>query len=280
MEDLLACLCCCTYLLVQQRRRGNTISSLCTFCEAVFTAAHSNPKQSRIYGRASSSRPRLDLFEAQNCCCCFPLSLGFLLLGLLDLARLGLLIAFSIDGLAVYMQTDTARFGASAAYADLMVPHAREVAEGFLWPALIINSIKVVLWALTFLTICCECITPIRLLLLYIPADLVHSIVFAAHNTNFAQELCQVDLKVYQLTGHVGVRRNYLADLPPGPLMLDHRGVPDVCISYQQREIAVCAADVVGCALLSFCIYYIGYSRIRSWKRDNGPIRDGLSQFV
>lgn len=275
--------CCCLLIYMSQRRRGNTCSSMCTFMEAVFTAGHSDPKRSRVYGRASSSHPRMDLAEAQNCCCCFPLSVGLVLLGVIDMTRLGLAIAYAADSLSIYMQTDTVRFGPDAAFAGLMVPHAREVAEGFLWPSLVISSIKCVIWLLVYLTICCECVAPIQLLLLYLPADFVHTIFFAAHNCGFAQELCQVDIRVYDASGHVGVRRNYLPDIPPRPLFLDGRGVPEVCLSFQEREIAVCAADVVGCFLLSWCIFYIGYSRIRSWRRHDGPIRDGIrgpTQYV
>lgn len=247
------------------------------YCEAVLSAAHADPKQSRFHGRASSSRPRLDLAEAQECCCCFPLSLGMVLLGVIDLARLGLVVAYAIDGIIVYQQTDYVRYP-DAIYSHLMVPHAREVAEGFLWPSAILSGIKIVIWLMVLLTICCEFANPLRLLLLFLPIDWIHTIIFAAQNVNFAQELCQVDLRVFAHSGHVGVRRNYLANLPPGPLLLDSRGVPDVCISFELQEIAVACADCIGTTLLTICIGYIGYSRLRSWFRGDGAIRNGLDR--
>ena len=156
------------------------------YCEAVLSAAHADPKQSRLHGRASSSRPRLDLAEAQECCCCFPLSLGMVLLGVIDLARLGLVVAYAIDGIIVYQQTDYVRYP-DAIYSHLMVPHAREVAEGFLWPSAILSGIKIVIWLMVLLTICCEFANPLRLLLLFLPIDWIHTIIFAAQNVNFAQ---------------------------------------------------------------------------------------------
>merc|ERR1712224_1105746 len=120
-----------------------------------------------------------------------------------------------------------------------------------------LSGIKIVIWLMVLLTICCEFANPLRLLLLFLPIDWIHTIIFAAQNVNFAQELCQVDLRVFAHSGHVGVRRNYLANLPPGPLLLDSRGVPDVCISFELQEIAVACADCVGTTLLTICIGYI-----------------------
>ena len=74
-----------------------------------------------------------------------------------------------------------------AAYAHLMVPHARAVAEGFLWPSLIISGIKAVLWCLCIPTLCCQLLLPLRALLLWLPVDLIHTAIFAANNANFAQ---------------------------------------------------------------------------------------------
>ena len=215
------------YWCWRQRRKGVTLSKSLSFLEAVLSAAHSDPKLSRLHGRASSSRPRLDLLEAQECCCCFSLSLGLMLLGLVDLARLGVLIAYAAESIGTYQQTDFERFP-DAVYAHLMVPHARQVAESYLWPAVIISGVKAALWLVVFLTLCSELIWPVRLLLMWVPVDWVHSAVFAANNANFAQELCQVDLKIFAQSGHVGFRRNYLLSLPPGPLLLTAKRVPEV----------------------------------------------------
>ena len=81
----------------RQHRQGVTPSKGLNFLEAVLSAAHSDPDQSRLHGRASTKHPRLDLFEAQECCCFFPLSLGLTLLGMVDLARLGYVIAYAGD---------------------------------------------------------------------------------------------------------------------------------------------------------------------------------------
>lgn len=263
---------CC----ILQSRRGYTPSKLATFFEAVLSAAHSDPKLSRLHGRASSSHPRLDLAEAQECCCCFPLSLGLTLLGVLDLARLGYVIAYAGDGIATYEQTDFERHP-DAQYAHLMVPHARQVAESFLWPSLIISSIKAALWLLCIPSLCCELLRPLRALLLWLPVDFIHTAIFAANNANFAQELCQVDLRIFARSGYVGVRRDYLRSLPAGPLLRDSRGVPDVCLNFELQEIIVGCADALACTLLTICIAYIGWSRQRSWIRGGGAITNGMS---
>ena len=91
-----------------------------------------------------------------------------------------------------------------------------------------------------------------------------------------SQELCQVDLRIHARSGYVGVRRDYINSLPPGPLLLDPRGVPDVCLTFEAQEITVGVVDVVICAFLTVCIAYIGWSRLRSWTRDNGGITNGL----
>ena len=92
----------------------------------------------------------------------------------------------------------------------------------------------------------------------------------------------EVDLRVYQQSGHVGPRKNYLAALPPGPLLLDERQVPWVCVSFWRQELTIALADVFGCALLTICIGYIGWSRLRAWERLGGPIKGGIGshQFV
>ena len=274
------CLCgwCC--FLCRQYRRGNTPSQLLHFAEAVMSAAHSYPDNSRMHGRASSSYPCIDLIEAQNCCCCLPLSLGLLLLGCLDATRVGLGFAYAADGIVIYTQTapdalnGTSAGGATATYAGLMVPALREAVESFLWPILIAGGIKLVLWLLVALTICCELSFPVFLLLLWLPVDFGFTIVFAVFNSMFAAEMCQVDLKVYQTTQHVGARRNYLANLPPGPLLMDPHGVPDVCNTFWRQEVAIAAADCVGCFILAICIFYIGRSRMRSWERASGAIKN------
>ena len=92
------------------------------------------------------------------------------------------------------------------------------------------------------------------------------------------QEFCQVDLRVYASSGYVGVRRNYLASLPPGPLLLDYRGVPDVCLGFELQETAVGIGDVVSSCILTICIAYVGWSRLRSWKRADGGITNGLQR--
>jgi len=255
-------------------RRGNTPGQLAKFAEAVFFAAHSHPNDSRLHGRAASSHPCIDLLEAQNCCCCLPLSLGLLLLGVIDCTRLALGIVYAADSIVIYTQTDPD--DAAAAYAGLMVPVLRQNVEGYLWPCLLNDSIKVLLWTLVALTVCWEMNGPIQLLLAWLPVDLAFTVVFAVFNSQSAEELCQVDLRVYAASGHVGFRRNYLSHLPPGPLLLDARGVPDVCLTFWRQEVAVAAGDCVGCAILSWCIFYIGVSRMRSWDRASGPIRGGL----
>ena len=178
-----------TWWCWRQRREGVTVAKGLSFLEAVLSAAHSDPKLSRLHGRASSTYPRLDLAEAQECCCCLPLSLGLTLLGLVDLARLGVVIVYAAESIGTYGQTDFQRYP-DAAYAHLMVPHARQVAEAYLWPSLVISGIKAALWLLCIPTLCCELVWPLRLLLAWLPVELVHTAVFAANNANFAPVPC------------------------------------------------------------------------------------------
>lgn len=258
-------------------RQGNSLTQLCGFGEAVLSAAHSYPNNGRLHGRASSSHPCLDLIEAQNCCCCFPLSLGLTLLGVLDLTRLSLEFAYDLDGIIIYGQTFSSSQAQPAPFDGLMVPVLRESVEAYLWPCMIASSVKMVLWVLTVLGVCCEVATPLRLLILYLPVDFGFTVVFAVFNTMFAEEICQVDLRIYAQSQHIGVRRNYLANLPPGPLMLDERGVPEVCRAFFRQELTVALSDCVGCVLLGWCIFYIGYSRLRSWDRFGGAIKNGIT---
>ena len=66
-----------------------TPSRLLSFLEAVLAAQHANVSSSRGAGRpVRHSRPIYDLVEARNCCCCFSLPVGLLLLGAADLTRL------------------------------------------------------------------------------------------------------------------------------------------------------------------------------------------------
>ena len=176
---------CWIYICWWNYQHG-TPAQRCTYCEAVLSAAHADPKQSRLHGRASSSHPRLDLFEGQQCCCCLPLGVGVLLLGLVDCTRLGVALAYALDGIATYQQTDFVRFP-DAQYAHLMVPHAREVAEGILWPAIIITGIKAALWLCTFPSLCLDLAAPLKALLFWLPIDLVHTFIFAVKNAQFAQ---------------------------------------------------------------------------------------------
>ena len=126
-------------------------------------------------------------------------------------------------------------------------------------------------------SVCCELAAPLRLLLLWLPIDFGFTIAFLVFNTRFAEDLCVVDLAVHAHSGHVGARRNYLNFLPPGPLHLDARGVPYVCNAFFRQELTIAISDVVGCALLSVCVGYIGWSRLRSWDRLGGPIKNGIS---
>lgn len=285
------CACCWLYFCFVQYRRGNTPSQLCRFAEAVLSAGHSYPENSRLHGRASSASsgrpccdgPCLDLAEAQNCCCCLPLSLGLTLLGVLDLTRLGLAIAYAADGITVYTQTHTETYehdGSRAAFAGAMVPALREAVEAYLWPCLISSALKAALWLVAILAMCCEFAFPVRLLLLYLPVDLAFTVVFAVFNTQYAEDMCIVDLAVYAMSGHVGARRNYLAHIPPGPLLLDSRGVPFLCNAFWRQELTIAASDCVGCFLLSWCILYIGWSRLRSWDRLGGPIKNGITSMT
>ena len=282
IAGFVVCTCGWLWFACKQYRRGNTPRTMCNFAQAIMTAAHSYPNNSRLHGRASSSYPCLDLVEAQNCCCCLPLSLGLTLLGVLDMTRLGLGIAYAADSINVYTQTSAQPYpdGSTAVFAGMMVPTLRDHVESFLWPILIEQAIKALLWLLSILGMCCELSRPLRLLLLWLPVDLGFTIVFAVFNTRFAEDMCIVDLRMYDATGHVGARRNYLDHIPPGPLHLDSRGVPYVCNAFWRQEIAVAASDCVGCFLLSCCIAYIGWSRLRAWDRLGGPIKNGLSQYV
>ena len=79
--------CCC--FIYKQARAGVTPSRLLSFMEAVLAAQHANVSSSRGAGRpVRHSRPIYDLVEARNCCCCFSLPVGLLLLGAADLTRL------------------------------------------------------------------------------------------------------------------------------------------------------------------------------------------------
>jgi len=246
------------------------------------SAAHAYPDQGRLNGRAASSHPCLDLVEAQNCCCCLPLSLGLTLLGLVDLTRLSLALVYAVDSIVIYTQTspDPGPDGQTAVFDGLMVPLMRESVEAYLWPCMIACGIKIVLWIWTILGLCCEVAAPLRLLLFYLPVDFSFTVVFAVFNTMFAEDLCQVDLRVFGRTGHISYRRNFLQTLPPGPLMLDARGVPDVCLAFFRQELTIALCDCVGCVALGWCIFYIGYSRLRSWDRFGGAIKNGITTAI
>ena len=47
-------------------------------------------------------------------------------------------------------------------------------------------------------------------------------------------------------------------------------------MSFARQEILVGVADTVGSAILGLCIFYIGWSRHRSWLRSGGAIVGGL----
>lgn len=266
-----ALLCCGALLcMALNAQRGNTPCEILRFAEAVFTASHSVPSNSRLYGRgAPSDWPCLDLVEAQNCCCCLPIGLGLLLLGLVDMARLGVSFAYGLDSIIVYSQTAPGEM-----YAGMMEQGLRSNVEAYLWPCMVVSGLKLLNWLLVVLSSCCELETPIRALLWLLPVDLGFSIVFANYNAMYAQQLCITDVQVYAASGHIGVRRNYLAELPPPPLHVDTNGIPEVCHHFWRQETAVAASDCVACAVLAVCIAYMSWSRLRAWDRESGPIKN------
>ena len=65
------------------------------------------PLLSRLGGRPMRGiSPLDDLIQAQNCCCCLSLRKGLVLLGLVDLARLGVHLAYAFDSIGIYQQTE------------------------------------------------------------------------------------------------------------------------------------------------------------------------------
>merc|ERR1712216_1111441 len=119
------------------------------------SAAHADSSQNRLHSKGYSSNPRLDLIEAVDCCCCLPLPSGLALLGLFDLARLGVALFYAAEGLSVYLSADAS---------SLMEPSVQETIEGTLWPSVVLCSFKIFIWVLVYLALCVSATLPLRML--------------------------------------------------------------------------------------------------------------------
>ena len=161
------CICACSCYFMRNVRRGNTPSTLARYAEAVMTASHSYPSENRLHGRKSGSHPRLDLLEAQDCCCCLPLQIGLMIIGAFDLTRLVNSIAYAADGIDMYTQP-----GWTAPADTLHLQRA----------SLVVACPKALFWLLLPFSMCTEGTTVLSLLLVWLPIDLIYSIIFAALN--------------------------------------------------------------------------------------------------
>ena len=261
-----ACLCgwvCC--VATQIREQSSPLMMLDAFF-AIFSAAHASDHQNRLHGRKPSadSSHHMDILEARSCCCCLPVPLGLALVGLLDLGRLVNAVLYAHDSIAAYDETEP-----GGTYEGLMVPEAHRIADRMLWASLVISYVKVAIWALYFLTACCESTFVLRLLLLWLPCDVVHSIVFCINHSQFALELCWADLQIADASGHVGYRRWYIDELPDGPLQLDERGVPEACHHFFRQEVLIGVGDVLLALALALLTAYYGGSLLRRWARED-----------
>jgi len=230
-------------------RRGNTPSTLARYAEAVMTASHSYPSENRLHGRKSGSHPRLDLLEAQDCCCCLPLQIGLMIIGAFDLTRLVNSIAYAADGIDMYTQP------------EWMAPAD---AIHLLRASLVVACPKVLFWLLLPFSMCTEGTTVLSLLLVWLPIDLLYSIIFAALNAGLAERLCEEDLRMYPSTGRIGFRRSIDG---PGPYQVDEHGVPIICLNFHWQEIWIGVGDVVLCALVALSTAYYGWSLLRYYGR-------------
>lgn len=267
---VVACLCRCCCCCARMARAGKTPSIGLRSFEATFTAAHSYPWKSKAHG---SSWPLLDLLEAQACCCCLPVSVGVALIGLVDLGRVVNALIYAIDGLVIYPHTDSARFVGELN--GLMQPDALRFVEPLLWGSVAISSATAALWVLTALSLCCGASLFLQLLLVWLPIDAIHSIVFATLHVRFARDLCVVDLDIYQATGRVGYRREYLHSVKTPPYMLGDDGVPEWCNAFQRQEVGVAVGDVLGAFLVLISGVYYGGSLLRARLREDQMVGGG-----
>jgi hypothetical protein len=113
-----------------------------------------------------------------------------------------------------------------------------------------------------------------------VQVDLVHSIVFCVMHTDFARELCVVDLRIHNASGYIGFRRNYLERIQHSvPLMLGVDGVPEWCNVFTRQEIAVGIGDVLLCALVVLATLYYGGSLLRARLRMGGDAIGSASKY-
>jgi len=242
----------CT-LLLQMQREGHTPSRLLSFLEAVLAANHSTPSKSRLQSREiRHSRPIYDLVEARNCCCCLPLWAGLALLAAFDLARLAIAIAFAADNLATYLPTGDA----GSDVAGLMGAEPRRLAEDLALTTVAVCGIKALLWLGALLSLVQRGTRLLKLLLLWTPVELTYALVFCVMHSVNCRTFCEADVAIYEATGHVGFRRNFLTQM-------GDQDAADACWQYWRQETAYTILDVVLATVLALYSGYIGLSLVQ-----------------
>ena len=275
--------CCCLvpigWKLRGMAKQGITPGRIISFWEAVMLANHAVPSKSRLGGRPMRGMSPLDdLIQAQNCCCCLSLRKGLVLLGLVDLARLGVHLAYAIDSIGIYQQTEVPQLpNADPRLAGLMDQELRRLVLELAIATIIVAGTKVLLWVVMWSTsLTMNLINPLRALMAWAPVELVTAIAATVVASTLNRDVCLVDISIYNATGwhsggFVGFRRNYLETLPDDRFEpLRTLNVPEVgpvaaaCEAFWFHELLFQIIDVVVCAFLLVYTIYIGYSHTQA----------------
>ena len=253
-----------------QLRRGNSPCQLLAHLEAILIANHATPSRTRLAGRAlRHSRPIYDIFEAQDCFCYFKLYQGLFCLGLCDLVRLSVHAVYAVDAFVIYRQTAP---HSGSEIAGLMDSTQRNAITEMALFTIISVGIKGLLWLLVFLSFFRGYTRPIRALLLWLPFELIHAIVWLVVHSTHDRHVCAADMRIFSRNGHVGFRRNYLYNLGPKPWEVDN-----TCEVFRSYELFYAICDTFFCAFLTVYSAYIGYSYLQQLER-NGRRRESMEK--
>lgn len=255
-------------------QQGITLRRLLEFWEAVMLANHADPWKARLQGRPMTGMSAIDdLLQAQDCCCCFTLPTGLAILGTIDLGRLAVHLVYAIMNIDIYDQTKGVP-GSDPRVLGLMdddrgyQPNLHKTIIEVCFASIVISGIKVLLWLFTCLTLTCECINPLRVVMIWAPVELLLMIAVSVTCSGLNRDICLVDISIYNATGwhdsgYVGFRRNYLEQLPADrfeALEVRHDGTLKVCEAYWFHELLLLILDCVLCFVLTVYTVYIGHS--------------------
>lgn len=255
-------------------QQGITPRRVLEFWEAVMLANHADPWKSRLQGRPMTGMSAFDdLIQAQDCCCCFALSTGLCILGCVDLGRITVHLVYAVMNIDIYDQTMGVP-GSDPRVLGLMdddrgyQPKLHKAMVEVCVAIMVISGIKVLTWLFTFLTLTCECINPLRAVMVWAPVELLLMVAVAVITSGLNRDICLVDISIYNATGwhdggYVGFRRNYLQQLPAdrfAALEARHDGILEVCEAYWFHELLLMILDNVLCFVLVVYTVYIGHS--------------------